>query len=186
MKKRRTVIAAFLLLAVMVMGIGFANLTDNLSINGEASLATNAAQEHFNEFVTFTDAQLVSTTGTSGVDDTFGVGQNDPDSAHFGVKSLGLAGQVAVFKFQITNAHTEFDASISLDAAPVNNNTEFFTVTYSVEENVVNEGPIDCPASSSVWVYVTVTLLKSPQVNTSASFTINMTATSDDPTPVAP
>ena len=46
MKNRRIAIVSFLLIAVLVMGIGFASLTDNLFIKGEAQFTDNIALVH--------------------------------------------------------------------------------------------------------------------------------------------
>lgn len=43
MKMRRTVIVAFLLLAVLVMGVGYAAVSGSLTVNGKATVGTNAA-----------------------------------------------------------------------------------------------------------------------------------------------
>lgn len=47
MKKRRSIIALFLVVAVLTIGIGYANLSDTLSIASEASIKT------FDEYVYF-------------------------------------------------------------------------------------------------------------------------------------
>ena len=60
MKKRRIAIVSFLMLAVLVMGIGFAALTDNLFIKGEANLETTVAQPIFDSKVYFVENNGVS------------------------------------------------------------------------------------------------------------------------------
>ncbi len=47
MTKRRTIIAAFLLIAVLVMGIGYATLVDELSIKGTAGISSFDADIKF-------------------------------------------------------------------------------------------------------------------------------------------
>ena len=180
MKKRGIIIASFLLLAVLVMGVGFAALTDNLFIKGEATIATTSAQSNFDEDVYFIAADEYACTGSNTTTDSAVVGATDKDSATFYVKSLGNQGEQVTFVFTIKNESTEFDASISLDTGfPSNTNTEYFTVTYSIEaDGVANTGPIVCAAGGTVDVYVTVVLNKSPSENVTAAFNVNLTATS--------
>ena len=49
MRNRKTVVAAFLLVAVMMLGVGYAALTDILDITGSADVNQSAAEEAFNE-----------------------------------------------------------------------------------------------------------------------------------------
>ncbi len=180
MKKRRIAIASFLLIAVLVMGIGFAALTDNLFIKGEATLATTSAQTDFDEDVYFIGAVKHASTGTNTSVDTASVGTTDPDSATFYVKSLGKKDEKVTFKFTIQNDSTEFDAKITLDTGfPTTTDATNFDISYSIEEDVVeNEGEIICKAGGTVDVYVTVILLNTPSENMTAAFNVNLTATS--------
>lgn len=184
MKNRRIAIFAFLLVASLVMGIAYAALTDNLFIKGEATLATTAAQTTFDGDVYFSNAAVLSTTGTSGVADTATIGATDNDSATFAIKSLGNKGESVTFAFTITNESPEFDAEISLDATfPSTTDATNFSITYSIEEGVTNVGPVTCPknngtSNGTCVVYVTVTLLNTPQTNLTAAFNVNLTATS--------
>jgi len=184
MKTRRIAIASFLLVAVLVMGIAYAALTDNLFIKGEASLATTSAQVNFDEDVYFQAADVVEETGgtNTSTPDSVVIGEKDPDSATFYVKSLGNAGESVTFWFTIKNDSEEFDAEVSLDANyPTTTVPEMFTITYSIaNDGPANEGPIDVKAGQTATVYVTVVLKATPQANQTAAFNVNLTATSKD------
>ena len=56
MKNRKSIVVAFLLVAVMLLGVGYAALTDILDITGSADINQSAAEEAFNEDVYFTGA----------------------------------------------------------------------------------------------------------------------------------
>ena len=182
MKTRRIAIASFLLVAVLIMGVAFASLTDNLFIKGEASLATTSAQINFDQDVYFEDADVKTGTGGSNTatPDTVSIGQSDPDSATFYVKSLGNAGESVTFWFTIKNESTEFDAEVALDTGyPTTTFPEMFNITYSiVDDGTVNEGPVTVKAGQTATVYVTVVLKATPQANQTAAFNVNLTATS--------
>ena len=164
------------------MGIGFAALTDNLFIKGEATLATTSAQTDFDADVYFNAAEVVAGTGgtNTATPDSAVVGSTDKDSATFYVKSLGKKDETVTFKFTIQNDSTEFDAKITLDTGyPTTTDDANFYITYSIEAGVAeNEGEIICKASNTVDVYVTVKLLNTPSENMSAAFNVNLTATS--------
>ena len=184
MKNRRIVIVAFLLVAVLVMGIGYAALTDNLFIKGEATLAATSAQSTFEEDIYFKDVDVLSTTGTVATADTVVIGATDNDSATFYIHSLGQKNEYVVFKFTIANDSDEFDAVVSLDAGfPTTTDVNNFDITYSiVNDGTVNVGPITCLRASTVDVYVKVLLKNSPTENQTAAFNVNLTATSAVPT----
>ena len=177
MKNRRTVVVAFMLIAVLLLGVGYAALTDNLTITGEATANTTASQASWETDIYFDNAQASSTTGTSGTADKIAVGTSNNDSVHFEVFSLAKKGEVATFKVDIMNAGTTgYDAQITVDTGyPTNTNAEYFKVTYNYGTEVV-------PVGGSLTVTITVELLKNPAENTVASFTANLTATSVEPT----
>ncbi len=202
MKNRRIVIVSFLLIAVLMMGIAYAALTDNLFIKGEASLKTDVAQVEFDADVYFVSqcadsthrSEKIAGNGTSsipeGKSESVVLGQSDPDSATFYVYSLGKADDYVVFSFVIQNDSTEYDAIISLDANnPSTTAPELFTIEYSVdnvdwvEANPGTSPETTCAAGENAVVYVKVTLNGTPDQNTTAAFNVNLTATSS---PVAP
>ena len=107
MKTRRIALASFLLVAVLIMGVAFAALTDNLFIKGEATLATTSGQANFDEDVYFDDADIHTTSGSNtATPDTVSIGSSDPDSATFYVKSLGNANESVTYWFKIKNDST--------------------------------------------------------------------------------
>jgi hypothetical protein len=56
MKNRKFVVVAFLLVAVLLLGVGYAALSDTLDITGSADVNQSAAEEAFNEDVYFSAA----------------------------------------------------------------------------------------------------------------------------------
>jgi hypothetical protein len=62
MKNRKTVVMAFLLVAVMLLSVGYAALTDVLDITGSADVNQSAAEEAFNEDIYFS-AAVANQTG---------------------------------------------------------------------------------------------------------------------------
>ena len=182
MKNRKKIIVAFMLCAVMLLGIGYAALTDNLTITGEATVKAEAAQNQWEQDIYFLSATAPTvggtpaTTGTSGIADTAAVGTSNNDSASFEVKSLIRKGEKATFVFTIKNdGNTEYDANITVDSGyPTNTNETYFDVTYDYGTSIV-------PVGGTLDITVTVELINDPVENLTAAFTLNLTATSETP-----
>lgn len=184
MKNRKIVVVAFLLVAVMLLGIGYAALTDTLTIIGNAHIDIDAANATFDNKVYFSAAEATSTTGTGGyvegVLTNKDVASFTPDDATFTANQLATVGQVSVFTFTITN-DSNVDAEVSInstkqsgDANPSNSNTTAFTVAYTYPDGqtiAANGGTID--------VVVTVTVANPITSATSATFGIELTVTSN-------
>ena len=187
MKQRRLVIVSFLLVAVLVMGVAYAALSDNLFIKGEASVATTGAQKEFDADVYFKTASVVSTTGSNptnaeaGEIDGIAVGQSDNDSATFKIYSLAKQGETITFSVTIENVSTEFDAIVTLDTGYPTATNDKFEIEYSTDATFPTDPvaqTITCYAGQTAIVYVRVTLIASPEVNLTSAFNVNLTATS--------
>lgn len=182
MRNRKTVIVAFLVVAVMLMAVGFAALTDNLIIAGEANANTTAAQKQWEDDIYFTQAE-VKASGTSGIADKASVGTSNNDHANYEVNSLARANEIAVFEFTITNAgNTGYAAKVTVDSGypTISGNAgseDYYTVTYEYDGEA-NADNFIIPAGESRIVKVTVMLKADPDQNLNAQFTLNLTATS--------
>ena len=178
MKNRKIVVVAFLLAAVLLLGVGYAALTDTLTIIGNAHIDIDTANKTFDEKVYFSAAEATSSTGTGSVADTASF---TADDATFTANKLATVGQVSVFTFTITN-DSNVDAVISVNSTklsgvenPSNSNPDKFTVEYSYPDgmNVAKQG-------GTIKVVVTVTVKEPVTSATSATFGIELTATSVD------
>ena len=174
MKNRKIVVVSFLLVAVMLLGVGYAALVENLTITGEANVNTTAAQTQYDADIYFKSANVKEGTGgTSGTADKAAPGQVNNDSASFEVYSLARNGESVTFEFVIANeGHTDYDATLSVDPGyPTNTNEAFFKFEYDLGTGVV-------PAEGELTVTVKVTLIQDPSENLSAGYTLNLTGTS--------
>lgn len=179
MKNRKTVVVAFLLIAAMLLGVGYAALTDTLTIIGNAHIDVGAANNTFDEKIYFSHSEATSSTGTGTTADT---ASHTADDATYTANKLATVGQQSVFTFTIKN-DSNVDAVISVNATklsgdvnPSNSNETKFTVTYDYPDGktiTANGGTID--------VVVTVTVKEPITSATSATFGIELTATSVDP-----
>ena len=176
MKNRKTVVVAFLLVAVMLLGVGYAALTDTLTIIGNAHIDLDVANKTFDERIYFSDAQVTSSTGTGTTAD---IASYSTDDATYTVNKLAIKGEQSVFTFTITNV-SNVDAEITVgtnklsgDVNPSNSNTDKFEVSYAYPN-----GHTITKNGGTITVVVTVKLKDVVTSATSATFGIELTATS--------
>ena len=181
MKNRKIVVVGFLLVAALLLGIGYAALTDTLTIIGNAHVDLDTANKTFDERIFFSAAEVI-TSECTGTGTTADVASFTADDATYTVSKLAVKGEQAVFKFTITNS-SNVDAVISVnnnklsgDPNPTNSNADKFTVEYAYPQGQT----IDAQGGT-IDVVVTVTLIEPVTNATSATFGIELTATSVDP-----
>ena len=168
MKNRKFVVAAFLLAAAMLLGVGYAALTDTLDITGSADVNQSAAEEAFNEDVFFT-AAVANQTGN-----TASINADNNDKASFTAATLKGKDDTVTFTFTITNdGDVKATVTPKLNATLGNTNSEYFSIKSDWDGQ-----PKDLDAHSEITYTVTVKLLKTPTEAISGSFLIELVATS--------
>ena len=184
MRNRKNVIVAFVLVAVMLMAVGYATLTDTLTIIGNITTDKTGAENNFAEKIYFSAAEKVdaqsNSTGTANPD-SCGFSGND---ATYAVHSIAVKDEYVTFKFTITN-DTNVPVYIQVNptktggsANPSNSNATFFKVDYTYEndDRVIASG-------STMDVYVKVTAIAPITEVKTATMGIELVATTDVPTP---
>ena len=177
MKNRNTVVVAFLLVAVMLLGVGYAALTDTLTLIGNATIDMKQAEVNFDEKVYFSAAEVVDSPNTA----ADSVGGVNTDDATYTVHSLASKGDVATFKFTIQN---DSNVPVRIDipenklsgvANSSNSNEEFFSIdyAYSIDDRTI-------PSGGSMDIIVTVEVIAPVTSATGATFGIEYTATTVD------
>lgn len=168
MKNRKSLIAV-LLVAVMLLGIGYAALTDTLDITGSADVNQSAAEEAFNEDIYFS-AAVANEDGN-----TASVNADNNDKASFTAKTLKGKGDKVTFTFTIKNdGDVAATVTPKLNASLGNTNPEYFSLTsdWNGESEVL-------AANSEITYTLTVELLKTPTETIAASFLIELTAVAE-------
>ena len=167
MKNRKFVVAAFLLVAVMLLGVGYAALTDVLDITGSADVNQSAAEEAFNEDIYFT-AAVANEAGN-----TASINSDNNDKASFTANTLKGKGDKATFTYTIIN-NGDVDAVVTPSISSNTNETYF--MVYSDW----NGQPQDLDAGDTVTYTVTIELIETPTETISGSCIIELTAVSVD------
>ena len=169
MKNRRNVVVAFMLVAVMLLSIGYAALTDTLDITGSADVNQSAAEEAFNEDIYFS-AAVANEAGN-----TASVNNDNNDKASFTAKTLKGKGDKVTFTFTINN-DGDVAATITpkLNASLGNTNPDYFKLTsdWNGEAKVLGAG-------SEITYTVTIELLKTPTETIAGSFLVELTAVAE-------
>ena len=166
MKNRRTVVVAFLLVAVLLLGVGYAALTDVLDITGTADVNQSILNEEFNKDIYFS-AAVANQEGN-----TASVNADNNDKASFTANSLKARGDQATFTFTIKNesAHV-VTMTPSLHNTLGNTKPEYFSISSDWEGAAKTVA-----AGSSITYTVTVTLIADPVDSISGSFLIELNA----------
>lgn len=168
MRNRKTVVVAFLLVAVMLLGVGYAALTDILDITGSADINQSAAEQAFNEDIYFKAAHANDDGNTASVN------TDNKDKASFTVNSLKGKDDSASFTFTITNdGDLAAEVTPTLSATAGNTNPEYFSISsdWAGQSKTLDAG-------AELTYEVTVTLLKTPTQTIGGSFLIELTAVS--------
>lgn len=180
MKNRRFAIVAFLLIAVLVMGVGYAAVTRSLSVTGKAAFGTNVANFPVKiENPTVTDATKITddtqlqtavhfTVGTDGITLTANVQSGMLVSANDGAEDY------VTFTFDITNYSEHYKADIK---DPVVTDGDYLDVTVTgVDATTVLD--IKDGANDTATVTVVVKLVDLPNEDKTLEFTIKIDAVS--------
>ena len=169
MKNRRNVVIAFMIVAVMLLGIGYAALSDTLDITGSADVNQSAAEEAFNEDVYFSAAVA------NEVGNTASVNADNNDKASFTAATLKGKGDKVTFTFTIKN-DGDVDAVVTpkLNASLGNTNPEYFSITsdWAGESRTL-------AAHSEINYTLTIELLKTPTETISGSFLVELVAVAE-------
>ena len=171
MKNRRIVVVAFLLAAVLLLGVGYAALTDTLDITGSADVDLTGLNAEFEEDIYFSAA-----VANEGAPNTASVNADNNDKASFSAKSLKAKGDEATFTFTINNdsAH-DVVVTPKLNATLGNTNTEYFAI-----ESDWDGASKTVPAGTTITYTVTIELIKDATDAISGSFLVELTAVADN------
>ena len=142
MKKRNLVIVAFMLVAAMTIGVGYAALSVQLTVNGTARVSGEDAADEFKEDVYFSNAQKVDNTGGSykedattgeAIEDTITI-SDDKRSVTFAVKTLMGVNESVEYTFTVKN-----DSTMAATVTPTIN-IENTSGAYEVKVTEITDG----------------------------------------------
>lgn len=151
MTKTNKIIAGIVVVAVLIIGIGYAAI-QNITLNIAGTASADANQANFT--VAFSGTPEVSEA------DKVKAAVTDDLNATLNVTGLTAKGDVVTATYTIQN--TSADLSANLYATVTNDNTEYFKVTHSFDAESIAKG-------AATTITVTVELIKTPITETVSS-----------------
>ena len=171
LKKRRIVVASFMIVAILALGIGYAAVSTTLDFMGTATVSTAATESVLNTDVVFTNAEAVASNG--GNTSTAILAMSNK-RVSFEAKDFAAVGDTVTIIGTIENkGNAGYSVSITPRlVAPVSNANEFFDVTYDFDDAVDNEEI----AANATRDYKVVIRLKKLPVDSTVNVTVELTA----------
>lgn len=159
MKKNKTLLGVALLIAVLMLGVGYALESRQLSLTGTAT--ANPTDANF--IVEFSSAEANNASDTATFTGT---------SATYTVNSLTEVGQTAVVTFKIKNmSKAGINANITAGEIAKTDNGNYFEVTSDLKDNT------NVAINGEATYTVTVKLIKAPvDAAATGTFTVGFTA----------
>ena len=181
MKKRRSVIIALLLVAALALGIGYAALTQNLTLNGSANVIVDSSKFS------------VVYTGV-----TYDIGDYSADkinataagaSATFKVSDLDVVGEEMTFVYKIQNTSTaHYDATLAAFTTDVDtlvrdsdgtalDREEYYDIDITITLDDDSDGSGRLHYEDTATMTVVVKCVKSPVEDVTLTYNGHITAT---------
>ena len=155
MKKKSAII-----IAIILMSIGFASISTTLILNGNAKVSENS--EDFS--VIFTAASIDGkNVYSTAVDDT-------KKTITFETSELKTLNQTSILKYEVTNNSSQYDAEVNVTCVPKEGTTAKYT---SIKNKLENDATV-VKAKSTVNGTLTITLNKTATEEVSEEYTCKL------------
>ena len=183
MKNRKTVVVAFLLIAVMLLGVGYAAVTNVLDVTGSIKVTKEDAEKEFNEDIFFAGVvkgtELVNAVVA---DDNLGytanINTNNNDKAQFTITGIKATDDEQEITYRIKN-ESELEASVTLKSIYNSNDpTNAGTGAITFDFYFGTEGTKTTTIAAGGYVDVTVKVVLKDQITDTldASFLLELNA----------
>lgn len=186
MKNRRIVIVAFLLAAILCLGIGFAAVNDTLFVDGLLSFNPSALDEKVDEEVYFDEATVViSATGADKTNVTAVVGDVEGDDDVDDKLTVTVpdtvfsdVGQSVTVNVDVVNTSPNKAADVTVTPTIPTELSEYFSITMTPATATVAKG-------GSQTYAITITLVSVTDIEeiSNVAFSFNLGVVAADPTP---
>ena len=167
MKKKKSFVALALVVAVLVLGVGYALNTIDLKVNGDITVSPDDS----NFDVNFTDASITTAGTLTGKTDTADKGNGK--TATLSVKTLKTVGEKVVAEYTITN-NSKAGINATLSNPTATQTDDAAKGYYTVTATLVDTNPI--APNETKKLTVTVELVKAPLEEVTGNFTVAFNA----------
>ncbi len=149
-----------IIIAIILMSIGFASISTTLILNGNAKVSENS--EDFS--VIFTAASIDGkNVYSTAVDDT-------KKTITFETSELKTLNQTSILKYEVTNNSSQYDAEVNVTCVPKEGTTAKYT---SIKNKLENDATV-VKAKSTVNGTLTITLNKTATEEVSEEYTCKL------------
>ena len=171
-QKRRIVVACFMVVAILALGIGYAAVSTTLDFMGTASVSTAATENVLNTDVVFTSAEAVASNG--GTTSTAILAMSNK-RVSFEAKDFAAVGDTVTIVGAIENkGNAGYSVNITPRlVAPASNANEYFDVTYAFDDAVDNNEI----AANATRDYKVIIRLKKLPIDSTVSVTVTVELT---------
>ena len=167
MKKKKSFVALALVVAVLVLGVGYALTTIELKVNGDITVSPDDS----NFDVKFTDAKITTAGTLAGQTDAATKG--DGKTATLSVKSLKTVGEKVVAEYTITN-NSKAGINATLSNPTATQTTDAAKDYYTVTATLADTNSI--APNGTKKLTVTVELVKAPLDEVTGAFEVTFNA----------
>ncbi|MBO5414945.1 MAG: hypothetical protein J6A17_04890 [Bacilli bacterium] len=174
MKKKRTLTVVAVLLAVLMLGVGYAMISEiSLTITDTSSAIASPDDSQFE--VKFTEAVKTSAPAYATVSQT--IDASDPTKGTISISGLKAKGDTVVVTYTILNNSADLAANL---VTAVNNDAEGYDKTNFRVTSVLGAGKIEHSATTTL--AITVELLTTPiSGDLTTKIPVSVTATATTP-----
>jgi len=171
MKQRKTLVTLGLVVAILVLGVGYAMSNIELSINGKVS--ATVSDENFK--VAFDGTPSTTTSSTDVTAEASITADTNNLAAEMTVSNLSTIGDKATATFTIKNSSTDLGADLSAVITQVSGTYKDY---FKVSVNEAWNDTVSVAAGQSTTIEVTVELIKTPiEAINDQTFSVAITAT---------
>ena len=184
MKNKKYLVSLFVLVALLCLGIGYAAVSKDLVISGNASMTETGQnadditkeelEKNFKIHFVKSNGYPETFKGTCTGDDTATVtGTTEGNlTANITVTGLNIRNSFAEITFTVKNESEDLDALF--EEVKIVNTSAYFKVT--TDWNVEDNGPVTIAAGADMPITVTIEVIKSAIDAQEATFTITLPA----------
>jgi hypothetical protein len=188
MRNRKVIITAFMLIAVMILGVGYAAVSDTLNFGGDATISGDQAQHEFDvdvritavsedmsKWIPYTAEGAEIERANDFVVDIMGSGDNEQDVVDFQIFNLADAGDTQVIWFKVVN-DSAHDANLIGSTITENGTHDYFDSNYVIYAADGSTVTTVLPAHGEVLVKLTITVKATPTELYQGNFSFVITA----------
>lgn len=184
MKTKRTAVVAFLLCAIMAIGIGFAAISKNLEINGNTNLGINEPGFSVAFVSNECSATGTSAAGTQGLGGTIEINSADPSIATFTVNGLKAENDTVTGTFVVENTSSSNYLAVIANPVVTKGTQNTYSSYVSITADFAAGAKTTLEQNETTTFTVTVKLLKViNEASAQVTFQVITQATSALPTP---